>query len=306
MTPGSPAGLRVRHDIGTAVTVGVRDRDLVSYVYGAEPDPWECPAPFFHPVRTTAGNLVSAHRPHDHRWHKGVAMTISHLSGDNFWGGYSYVPGEGYQRLDNVGSLRHDGFSRFDVGDDRLDLTERVCWRSARGRHWISEQRDIAVHDVDEPAGTWELTVATALTNVSGGRLEIGSPTVFGREAAGYSGFFWRGPRDLTGGTILAAGGLEGPGVMGRRAAWLAYTGPHDVVDAASTLVVVPDPAADDSPPVWFVRNEPFPAINPSLAFAEEVALATGATLRRRYRLVVADGAWDADRVEEYLKEHPW
>ncbi|MFF0824566.1 PmoA family protein [Micromonospora haikouensis] len=303
--PNSSA-LRVRHDIGTAVTVSVRHQELMSYVYGAETDPWECPAPFFHPIRTTAGNLVSAHRPHDHRWHKGLAMTISHLSGDNFWGGYSYVRDEGYRRLDNVGSLRHRAFSRFDVGVDRLDLTEQVRWHNARGRHWIEERRDIAVHDADAAGGTWELTVATALTNVSGGRLDIGSPTVFGREAAGYSGFFWRGPRDLTGGTILAAGGLEGPGVMGRRAAWLAYTGPHDVVDAASTVVVVPDPAAEDSPPVWFVRNEPFPAINPSLAFADEVTVPAGATLRRRYRVVVADGAWDADRVEEYLKEHPW
>ncbi|MDG9674726.1 PmoA family protein [Micromonospora sp. DH14] len=308
MTPDLPDGsaLRVRHDIGTAVTVSVRQQELVSYVYGAEADPWECPAPFFHPIRTTAGNLVSAHRPHDHRWHKGLAMTISHLSGDNFWGGYSYVRDAGYRRLDNVGSLRHRAFSRFDAEVDRLDLTEQVHWHNARGRHWIEERRDIAVHDVDAAAGTWELTVATALTNVSGARLEIGSPTIFGREAAGYSGFFWRGPRDLTGGTILAAGGLEGPQVMGRRAAWLAYTGTHDVVDAASTLVVVPDPAAEDSPPVWFVRNEPFPAINPSLAFADEVTLPAGTTLRRRYRVMVADGTWDADRVEKYLKEHPW
>ncbi|MEU7977156.1 PmoA family protein [Micromonospora sp. NPDC049081] len=298
--------LRVRHDVGTAVTVSIRDQELVSYVYGAETDPWECPAPFFHPVRTTAGNLVSAHRPHDHRWHKGVAMTISHLSGENFWGGYSYVRDEGYQRLDNVGSLRHQAFSRFDVGVDRLDLTEQVHWYNARGRPWIEEHRDIAVHGVDEVAGIWELTIASALTNVSGDALEIGSPTVLGREAAGYSGLFWRGPRDLTGGTILAAGGLEGPSVMGQRAAWLAYTGPHDVVDAASTLVVVPDPSAEDSPPVWFVRNEPFAAVNPSLAFAEEVVLPAGTTLWRRYRVVIADGVWTAGRVERYLEDHPW
>jgi methane monooxygenase PmoA-like len=293
------ATLQVRHDIGMAVTASLRGTDLMSYVYGSEPDPWECPAPFFHPVRTTAGNLVTAHRPHGHRWHKGLAMTISHLSGDNFWGGNSYVRGEGYQRLANVGSLRHVSFSR-------LDVTEQVRWVNSRGEHWIDEHREFGVHDVDEAAGTWELTFTTVLTNVSGEALAIGSPSVFGREMAGYSGFFWRGPRDLTGGTILAAGGLAGPDVMGARAEWLAYTGPHDVVDASSTVVVVPDPLAEDSPPVWFVRNDPFPAINPLLAFADEMSFMAGDTLRRRYRVVIADGAWDAGRTEKYLAAHPW
>lgn len=297
--------IRVRHDIGTAFTVSAGGTELLSYVYGAEPDPWECPAPFFHPVRTTAGNVVTAHRPHDHRWHKGLAMTVSHLSGENFWGGYSYVRDEGYQRLDNVGALRHAAFPRFEVETGRLDVVEHVRWTDSRGEHWIDERRGIAVHDVDEAGGTWELTFSTTLTNVSGRQLDIGSPTVFGRELAGYSGFFWRGPRDLTGGTILAAGGLAGPGVMGRRAAWLAYTGPHDFVDASSTVVVVPDPRAGDAPPVWFVRNDPFPAINPSLAFAEELPFTSGDTLRRRYRVVVADGTWDAERVEKYLAAHP-
>jgi hypothetical protein len=306
---GSVAGavpIRVRHDIGTSVSVGVAGQGLVTYVYGADTDSWECPAPYLHPIRTLAGSLVSAHRPHDHRWHKGLAMTVSHLSGDNFWGGYSYVRYQGYQRLDNIGALRHRAFTRFDVGAGRLDIEEHVDWFSAHQGLWLEEHRGIAVHDIEPAVGTWALTFTTALTNVSGGPLNIGSPTVFGREAAGYSGFFWRGPRDLTGGSILAAGGLHGPEVMGQRAAWLAYIGPHDEVDAASSIVMVPDPTNHDSPPVWFVRNDPFPAINPSLAFAEELTLPAGNTLRRRYRMIVADRLWNADHVHRYLESHPW
>ncbi|GAB3989653.1 hypothetical protein GCM10029978_115340 [Actinoallomurus acanthiterrae] len=56
----------------------------------------------------------------------------------------------------------------------------------------------------------------------------------------------------------------------------------------------------------WFVRNTPFPAVNPSLAFAEEFALPPGETLRVRYRIVVADGAWDRGRLDAYAKDHPW
>ena len=38
-------------------------------------------------------------------------MTWTNVSGANFWGGPTYVDGEGYVWLDNVGSIRHDGFS---------------------------------------------------------------------------------------------------------------------------------------------------------------------------------------------------
>ena len=30
---------------------------------------------------------MTGYRPHDHRWHKGLQMTWTHVSGENFWGG---------------------------------------------------------------------------------------------------------------------------------------------------------------------------------------------------------------------------
>lgn len=78
--------------------------------------------------------------------------------------------------------------------------------------------------------------------------------------------------------------------------------GRHDEVDRASTLMFFDDPGHGCD---WFVRNTPFPAVNPSLAFAEEFELPPGDTLRRRYR-IVADEAWDRERLDAYAKEHPW
>jgi hypothetical protein len=43
-----------------------------------------------------------------------------------------------------------------------------------------------------------------------------------------------------------------------------------------------------------------------SWAFFEEFELVPGQSFDYRYRIVVADGAWDADRVEGYLTTHPW
>ena len=50
---------------------------------------------------------MTGYRPSDHRWHKGLQMTSSHLSGQNFWGGNSYVHGEGYLRFSYANSVEN-------------------------------------------------------------------------------------------------------------------------------------------------------------------------------------------------------
>ena len=295
------------HDAEAAtITARVGDRELFQYLYRPELDPFECPAPYFYPLRTLAGGDVTTHRPNDHRWHKGLAMTISHLSGQNFWGGGTYVHGteNGYVNLPNVGSLVHRQFGA--DPESGAGFTEEVEWISAEGEPWIAEERSVAVLDVDQAGGSWTLQFDTALLNVSGRTLEIGSPTVFGRLLAGYCGFFWRGPRAFAGGRVLAGGGLEGPEVMGQRAPWLAYGGEFDGIDGHATLVFRAAPDTPGGDPVWFVRSTPFAAVNPSLAFFEGLELAPGETLARSYRVTIADGAWDRERIDAQIAGQTW
>ncbi len=162
----------------------------------------------------------------------------------------------------------------------------------------MDEERELTVRDVED--GSWALDFSTSITNVRGAPLRFGSPTTEGRPMAGYSGLFWRGPRSFTDGRVIAADGQGGPEMMGRTASWLAYTGEHDEVDRASTLLFLAEPGT-----TWFVRTTPFAAVNPSLAFFEEVELPPGGTARHRYRVVVADGAWDRDRLSAYVRAHP-
>ncbi|ALG15357.1 hypothetical protein AOZ06_37615 [Kibdelosporangium phytohabitans] len=266
---------------------------LFRYTYRPDTPAFECPCPSFHPLRSLDGDVVTGYRPHDHRWHKGLAMTASHLSGQNFWGGASYVTGKGYRVLPNVGSLVHRGFTGA--------WTEEIDWITAAGEKWIAERRTIDyVFDYD----SWWLDLTFELHNVRGEALEFGSPTVFGRDQAGYCGFFWRGPRSFTGGTILAPDGRTGPELMGARADWLAFVGAHDEVDRMSTVVIQGDPANPSGR--WFVRNEPYPVVNPSLAFYEPLRLPADETLRLRYRLMIGCGAWGTGRIDEVVRTWEW
>ncbi|WP_084960588.1 PmoA family protein [Thermoactinospora rubra] len=268
-------------DTGTELVCEAGGVELFRYVYRPDMPVFEAPKPYFHPMRTLAGNIVTCYRPHDHRWHKGLQFTASWVSGENFWGGGTYVdPEREYVDLPNNGTMRHEEWASEGV--------ERLTWHTQAGEHWIDETRAIGVSVADDH---WRLDFATSLTNVRGEELVFGSPTTNGRPMAGYTGLFWRGPRAFTGGRVLSPGG---PDMMGRQAPWLAFVGTHDEVDAASTLLFVSEPGQ-----VWFVRSEPFAAVNPSFAFFEEVRLAPGATMDLRYRLVVADGAWSRERLEE-------
>ncbi|MET9908010.1 PmoA family protein [Streptomyces sp. NPDC006476] len=305
-------GIRVSHAYGEHLAVAAVDgTEILRYVHRPDPDPFESPKPYAHPVRTLAGRTVTRYRPSDHRWHKGLQMTASHLSGQNFWGGNSYVHGRGYLPLpERVGSMRHDGFAELTVDDDRLAFTEELTWSTRGGARWARERRGIAVHSVDEEAGAWALDWSIHLTNTRDEPLVFGSPTTAGRESAGYTGLGWRGPRDFTGGTVFGPD-LDGEKLNGSQGPWLACTAEHDEADAHSTLVFAHAPENLDQKSAiheshWFTHMEPFAMVAVSWAYFEEFTLPPGESFAYRYRVLVADGAWDRDRVGAHLASLPW
>ncbi|WP_406207474.1 PmoA family protein [Streptomyces sp. NBC_01017] len=310
--------IRVTHAHGDHIAVtAANGTEILRYVYRPDPEAFESRKPYAHPVRTLAGHTVTGYRPNDHRWHKGLQMTASHLSGQNFWGGNCYVHGEGYLPLpERVGSMRHDGFTEFTVEDDRLAFSEELTWVENGGEEWAREVRGLTVHSVDEESGAWTLDWSIRLTNVRDEPLAFGSPTTAGREMAGYTGLQWRGPRDFTGGTAFGpdldgGAGVDAGKLMGTQGPWLGFTTEHDDIDGHSTLVFAHAPENLDEQAAiheshWFVRSEPIPTVAFSWAFFEEFELPPGESFAYRYRVVVADGAWDREQVGAHLEGLPW
>ncbi len=282
---------------------------LFRYIYEPDMPQSESPKPYFHPIRTLAGDLITNYRPHDHLWHKGIQMTIAHLDDQNFWGGGSYRHGQGYVQLSNNGSQRHDSWESIEVDDNSFSARQKLSWITQAGEHWIDETRCIAVDALDPDAGYWALDFSTALRNVKDvaprlsraeahSTLHIGSPTTEGRPLAGYGGLFWRGPRSFDQGKVITAAGHEGPAAMGQPAAWLAYTGHHDGSGNTSTLAFLDHPSNLRYPNKWFVRQTPYACASFAFMFDEVYALQAGDTLTLRYRIVIASGGWNAERIE--------
>lgn len=283
------SGFSVDHRVGSGLSASFGDVELLSYTYAPDTVELESPKPFLHPLRTLSGDVVSLFRPHDHVWHKGIAWSLPHVGGENFWGGPTYVHGQSYVQLENNGRAEHRRLTRLDVSGDGVHIAHDLDWLTQGGSHVFTEQRALTVQLAEENEA-WTLVFETAMTNVSGSAISIGSPTTKGRENAGYGGLFWRGPRSFTGGVIHAPGGSGGEELRGTREEWMGFSGQHDENARWSTVVMVDDRENPRHPPQWFTRTEQFACLCPAPFFSEELSVADGETLRLRYAVVIADG----------------
>lgn len=293
------SALTAARDAPDTVRVLDGDVELFRYAYAPDDPQVESPRPYLHPVRTRAGNLVTGYRPHDHVWHKGISWALPVVDDENFWGGPSYVHGDGYRSLPNNGRQRSHGFVEVADGDE-VRIAHDLDWITQAGEQWFAERRVLTAMTID--AAAWVLTFEITMRNVRGVDISIGSPTTRGRENAGYGGLIWRGPRAFTGGALIAPGARGGDELRGQRHEWMAFTGRHDGVTAESTLLMLDDAGNTRHEPQWFARTEEFAALAPAPFFSAELVVAAGATLRLRYGVGIADGAGCAAELADAVR----
>ncbi|MET7629896.1 MULTISPECIES: DUF6807 domain-containing protein [unclassified Streptomyces] len=244
--------------------------------------------PYFHPVTTLAGVPVTEERPADHLHHLGTSIAVPDVAGHNFWGGRTFVRGQGPTSLDNHGIQRHLGWKLRDSDG----FVEELSW-VADDTELLREHRTVAVAELSGTA--WALDFSFSLTNRGSDDLSIGSPATNGRPGAGYGGFFWRAPKEPAAPAVFSGVGDGEEAVHGRVADWVAMTGDGwTLVFAGATDETRRDP--------WFVRTAQYPGVGSSLAAAERLPVPAGATVVRRVITVIADGRLDRETAAAYVR----
>ncbi|MGW1731497.1 PmoA family protein [Streptomyces sp. NBC_01724] len=244
--------------------------------------------PYFHPVTTLAGVPVTEERPADHLHHLGTSIAVPDVAGHNFWGGRTFVRGQGPTALDNHGIQRHLGWKLRDSDG----FVEELSW-VADDTELLREHRTVAVAELSGTA--WALDFSFSLTNRGSDDLSIGSPATNGRPGAGYGGFFWRAPKEPAAPAVFSGVGDGEEAVHGRVADWVAMTGDGwTLVFAGATDETRRDP--------WFVRTAQYPGVGSSLAAAERLPVPAGATVVRRVITVIADGRLDRATAAAYVR----
>ena len=260
----------------------ISDSEVALYRDGRGTIPTSTPRPYLHPVRTRGGVVVSAHHPADHDWHNGVGVVIPDVNGTNFWGGGTYVHGQGYLMLDDHGEV---------VGDPpELEgdaFSQELRWIGRDGSVQLREQRSIAWRSVDQQ--TWKLIFESQLrADVSA---NLASPGSKGRVGGGYGGFFWRFPpcENVEVYTAQARGEDEVHGSVAPWIAWSADFAAGPGLDGPATIVIAAPEAAKTAEP-WFVRVRNYPGIGSALAWDSTTVLPPGVALSRRFDVAIADG----------------
>jgi len=264
------------------VRARVADAEVAVYRDGRGTIPTSTPRPYLHPVRTRAGVVVSAQHPADHDWHNGVGVAIPDVNGTHFWGGGTYVHGQGYVLLDNHGVIVGEPP---ELGDDAF--TQELRWIGHDGSLQLRETRAISWSALDQR--TWKLIFETALSADSHAKLN--SPGSKGRIGGGYGGFFWRFPAcgNVEVFTATARGEDEVHGSVAPWVAWSADFAAGPGVSGPATIVIrAPQASAAGEP--WFVRVSTYPGLGSALAWDRPKLLATGEVLRRCFHVAIADG----------------
>lgn len=272
------AGLTLHHEPERFVEIGLAEGPLLWRYYHVSRAPGnEAPRPFAHPVCSLGGDVLTNFRPNDHPWHHGLSLTLTSVDGTNFWGGPSYLAGEGYQWRNDHGVQVHRAW----LGLEAARLEETVDWCEPKmGRVLLHEHRVLQTALVFEG---WSLRWTSVLRNVAGRPLTLGNYHALGGLAGShYTGLQFRGARDLldehgdSAIGIRAEGGRAGEAaVHGTEASWMEWSCQHDGTLRRTRIRF----ESLTGPLPWFVR-----AKNPLAAFAFQrehpQSLPAGAMLR--------------------------
>jgi hypothetical protein len=302
--------LALVHTDGRSVEVEAAGVQLFSYVYNPVEIPMEeSPKPYFHPLKTLQGNVMTNLRANDHPWHHALAMTVTLLDGYNFWGGPTYADGEGYRWAENHGRQKHLEWKVLSASDDgTLQMEESLLWETLKGEGLLSETRRIGIPEISMEEGYWVLDFATELENVSGRDLTFGNyHSSEGLKGSHYTGLLFRMAREFVYECgdpeikLLATNGLDGEDdVHGASSPWLAMVGRHDETLDRSTVLFLDRPENETYPSHWFVRRA-LPCVAYTFQYDEDRILKKGETLNLSYRMVIANGAWSREKIEAFV-----
>lgn len=280
------------------VLLTVAGAEIARYHDGSELAPELSPRPYLHPVRTPAGAVLTQVHPADHHHHWGVSAAVVEVDGVMYWGGKSYVDGQGYVMLDNHGRQRGDQ-PEISTEGALTTLRQRLSWTGPDGAEQLTEEREIRLARADEEAHllTWRSTLTPHRD------VQIGSPATRGRTGAGYGGLFWRlGPDvgDATQVRVATAEGIvsgeqQALGAVGR---WLALT--QERPEGTVTLMLA-QPAEDLLP--WFVRTSGYVGAGPAVAWDALRPLAGGRAHDLHLWAALLDGDLDTDHADRLYRD---
>ncbi len=247
--------------------------------------------PYVYPLTSPSGAIISRHWPtdpgipeedKDHPHHRSLWMGHGLVNGADFWS---------FKDEKNARIIHH-GFSGKEAKDGVVSFTADLEW-NAEGKKLLTEKRTFTFSEPDKE------------TLVIGIRSELlaEEDVVFGDTKEGMIGFRMDRTLRLKGkqakSHIVDSNGLTDNDTWGKRANWVAYTGPDEKGEPV-VAAFLDHPASFRYPTYWHVRDYGLVAANPFGVHDFEGkkdqkdlgshSLKKGGTLSFRYAIVIHHG----------------
>jgi hypothetical protein len=271
--------MQLIHDLGHYVELRQPSREtpLWRYVYGGKPKP------FFHPLCTPAGHVVSAYEPGDHVWHRGLWYAIKFVNGENFWEEVDHPYGT--QVTPVAPAVTHDE-------GGGVTVASKLAWTRPNGEVAAHEDRSFAYATIDQDAYAIDLRFSIRFAGEV--TLDRTPFTTWG----GYSGLTFRGNRNWTRTKLMFADGSTSDRPTPVVSTWCDLTGLIDGArDTQVGVAVFDHPANPRHPTPWYGGTGPGHYFNAAFLFHEPMTLKAGQPLAQQYRVIVHDHAISVDRM---------
>lgn len=250
--------------------------------------------PYFHPLSTIEGSVLSALRPEDHPWHRGIWFSWKYINGLNYW---EEDPVTG--KSEGITELKSVKYKLNDLFGATFNL--ELSYHPPGGNDLLEEQR--SVH-LSAPAvdGSyfldWESTFTALDDDVVLDRTPLpGEPE--GKSWGGYAGFSARLSNQLWDvKTINDLGETEQ--LHGKSSRWITYE-TKNLKGQQASISIFDHPSNFNYPNKWFISNDPgvpFYYFSPALIFDKKLILKNGEKLHLKYRLLVSEGEANQIKIQ--------
>ncbi|MEM1026492.1 MAG: PmoA family protein [Planctomycetota bacterium] len=233
--------------------------------------------PYFHPISTSRGALLTDLRPDDHPWHRGVWFSWKFINGVNYWE-------EDRQTGRSQGQTILQSVERTSRSNQEVRVEMRLAYGpSIHEAPVLTEHRvlDIAppnkhgIYTID-----WSSRFVAQAEQVFLDRTPLENEPG-GKSWGGYAGFSVRLAPPAFHARILNSSGMLGGEAVRQPAAWVAYS-----LHEGGGLAIFDHPRNVAHPVKWYI-SEGMPYVGPALLHDRSITLRPRQEFFLRYRLVV-------------------
>lgn len=248
--------------------------------------------PSIHPLGLIDGTTLTAFRPADHPWHRGLWFAWKFINGVNYWEERHDGQAEGRTEVRSV-DVKKGFFSRsakvcMDIayhlpnGADLITEKRTIKFsKPRRNGYWVEWESNFKVGDQDV------VLDRTALPGEPGG-------TWFG----GYTGFSLRTARETLGWKFQNSTGFDGDDrIHGQPARWVSFSG-QTVNGKNASLVIFDYPSNPRYPSHWYV-SEKMPYFSPGILYPAPLILKAGEEFTLKYMVLVIEGTLREGEIEK-------